>query len=134
MLGTKQDRDLKQYQILVLEVNKYFEEYQSISNDELRSKTLDFRQRVKEYLSDIDAEITAINQQAIDAEDFNEKENLFKEVDELRKNRDKALEDVLMSILPEAFAVVKETSRRFSHNEILEVTATEHDRKIDSGG
>ena len=130
MLGTKQDRDLKQYQILVLEVNKYFEEYQSISNDELRSKTLDFRQRVKEYLSDIDAEITAINQQAIDAEDFNEKENLFKEVDELRKNRDKALEDVLMSILPEAFAVVKETSRRFSHNEILEVTATEHDRNL----
>lgn len=130
ILGTKQDRDLKQYQALVIEVNKYFEEYQSISNDELRSKTLDFRQRIKEYLSDIDAEITTINQRAIDAEDFNEKENLFKEVDELRKNRDKALEDVLQSILPEAFAVVKETSRRISNNDVLEVTATEHDRKL----
>ncbi|MDO8368371.1 MAG: preprotein translocase subunit SecA [Saprospiraceae bacterium] len=130
ILGTKQDRDLKQYQAMVIEVNKYFEEYNSISNDELRSKTLEFRQRIKEYLSDIDAEISAINQQAIDAEDFNEKETLFKEVDELRKNRDKALEDVLLSILPEAFAVVKETSRRFSNNDVVEVTATDHDRKL----
>jgi preprotein translocase subunit SecA len=130
ILGTKQDRDLKQYQVLVLEVNKYFEEYQSISNDALRSKTLEFRQRIKEYLVDIDAEITSVNQQAIEAEDFNTKETLFKEVDELRKNRDKALEDVLLSILPEAFAVVKETSRRFSHNEVLEVTATDHDRNL----
>jgi len=130
ILGTKQDRDLKQYQAMVIEVNKYFEEYKSISNDELRSKTLEFRQRIKEYLSDIDTEISSVNQQALDAEDFNEKEILFKEVDELRKNRDKALEDVLLSILPDAFAVVKEASRRFSNNEIIEVTATDHDRKL----
>ena len=130
ILGTKQDRDLKQYKLMVLEVNNYFEQYQSISNDELRSKTLDFRQRIKEYLVDIDAEINSINQNAIDAEDFNLKETLFKEVDELRKTKDKALEDVLQSILPEAFAVVKETSRRFSNNETLEVTATDHDRSL----
>ncbi len=130
IIGTKQDRDLKQYQSLVIEVNKYFEEYQSISNDELRSKTIDFRQRIQDYLHDIDTEITSINQQALDAEDFNLKEDLFKEVDDLRKNRDKALEDVLQSILPEAFAVVKETSRRFSINEVLEVTATDHDRAL----
>ncbi|MBN8679994.1 MAG: preprotein translocase subunit SecA [Chitinophagales bacterium] len=130
IIGTKQDRDLKQYQALVIEVNKYFEQYQSISNDELRSKTLEFRQRIHEYLSDIDAEIASVNQQAIDSEDFNEKETLFKEVDDLRKNRDKALEDVLQSILPEAFAVVKETSRRFSQNESITVTATDHDRQL----
>jgi preprotein translocase subunit SecA len=128
ILGTKQDRDLKIYQALVIEVNKYFEEYQNLSHDELRSKTLDFRERIKEYLSEIDAEIVAVTQKAVDAEDFHDKEDYFKEVDELRKNRDKALEEVLMSILPEAFAVVKETSRRFFHNETLEVTATEHDR------
>ena len=130
ILGTKQDRDLKGYQALVFEINNHFASYQSISNDELRAKSLDFRQRIKEYLSDIDAEIASVNQQAIDIEDFNEKENLFKEVDELRKNRDKALEDVLHSILPEAFAVVKETSRRFSHHPVLEVTATDHDRAL----
>ncbi|MDO8970497.1 MAG: preprotein translocase subunit SecA, partial [Saprospiraceae bacterium] len=130
IIGTKQDRDLKQYQALVFEVNKHFDSYQSISNDALRSKTLEFRQRIQEYLSDIDAEITSVNQSALDAEDFNEKELLFKEVDELRKSRDKALEDVLLSILPEAFAVVKEASRRLSQNEVLEVTATEHDRLL----
>ncbi|HAD12580.1 MAG TPA: preprotein translocase subunit SecA, partial [Saprospirales bacterium] len=130
IIGTKQDRDLKQYQALVLEVNKNFEAFQSISNDALRSKTLEFRQRIQEYLSDIDAEVAAVNQQAIEAEDFNQKEILFKEVDELRKNRDKALEDVLLSILPEAFAVVKETSRRFSQNETITVTATDHDRQL----
>ncbi len=130
IIGTKQDRDLKQYQALVFEVNKHFDSYQSISNDALRSKTIEFRQRIQEYLSDIDAEITSVNQSALDAEDFNEKELLFKEVDELRKSRDKALEDVLLSILPEAFAVVKEASRRLSQNEVLEVTATEHDRLI----
>jgi len=130
ILGTKQDRDLKLYQALVLEINKNCEEYQGLSHDELRSKTLEFRERIKEYLSEIDAEIVSITQKAVDTEDFNEKEDYFKEVDELRKNRDKALEEVLMSILPEAFAVVKETSRRFFENETLEVTATEHDRML----
>jgi preprotein translocase subunit SecA len=130
ILGTKQDRDLKQYQALVLEINKNFEDYQSLSNDELRSKTIEFRERIQDYLSEIDLEIGSITQKAIDSEDFNEKEDLFKSVDELRKNRDKALEEVLMSLLPEAFAVVKETSRRFSENETLEVTTTEHDRTL----
>ncbi|MCB0573459.1 MAG: preprotein translocase subunit SecA, partial [Saprospiraceae bacterium] len=114
IIGTKQDRDLKQYVALVTEINNYFEEYQRLSNDDLRAKSLDFRARIKEYLQDIDAEIASVNQQALDAEDFNEKERLFKEVDELIKDRNKALEDVLQSILPEAFAVVKETSRRFT--------------------
>jgi preprotein translocase subunit SecA len=130
IIGTKQDRDMKQYQSTVAEINNYFEAYQALSNDELRAKTLDFRKRIQEYLQDIDAEITSVNEQAIGAADFNEKETLFKEVDELRKTRDKALEDILLSIQPEAFAVVKETSRRFSKNETLTVTATDHDRAL----
>jgi preprotein translocase subunit SecA len=132
ILGTKQDRDLKQYQALVLEINKNFEAYQSLSNDELRSKTLEFRERIREYLSEIDNTIALLTANAVASDDFNEKEDLFKEVDELRKNRDKALEEVLLSILPEAFAVVKETSRRFSQHETLEVTATDHDRALAS--
>ncbi|HRI58145.1 MAG TPA: preprotein translocase subunit SecA [Saprospiraceae bacterium] len=130
ILGTKQDRDLKQYLAYVADINNNFEQYQRLSNDDLRSKTLEFRERISEYLKDIDAEIAALNQQALDADDFNEKERLFKEVDEMRKDRDKSLEDVLLSILPEAFAVVKETSRRFSQNETLTVTATDHDRAL----
>lgn len=132
IIGTKQDRDMKQYQSTVAEINNYAEQYQSLSNDELRSKTLEFRARIQEYLSDLDAEIASVQQQAIEAEDFNEKDRLFKEVDELRKSRDKSLEDILLSIQAEAFAVVKETSRRFSSNETLTVTATDHDRSLAS--
>jgi preprotein translocase subunit SecA len=132
IIGTKQDRDLKQYQSLVLEINKNYETFKSLSNDELRGKTLEFRERISDYLSEIDAEITSVTEKAVNAEDFNEKDELFKEVDELRKNRDKALEDVLRQILPEAFAVVKEAGRRFTQNESMEVTATDHDRMLAS--
>jgi preprotein translocase subunit SecA len=134
IFGTKQDRDLSKYESSVVEINEYFERFQNISNDELRSKTLEFRDRIKDYLKDIDAEIASVNQQALDEEDFNVKEDLFKEVDELAKNRDKALEDILLEILPEAFAVVKETSRRFSLQETVEVTATDHDRDLAAKG
>jgi preprotein translocase subunit SecA len=130
IFGSKQDRDLVKYKDIVAQINNNFAAYNSISNDELRQKTLEFRTRIAEYLQDIDAEINNINQQALENEDMGDKEHLFKEVDELRKRRDKALEEVLWIILPEAFAVVKETSRRFSQNETLTVSATEHDRKL----
>ncbi len=132
IIGTKQDRDLKQYQALVLEINKNYESFQSLSHDELRGKSLEFRERISDYLSEIDAEIASVTQKAVSTEDFNEKEDLFKEVDELRKNRDKALEDVLKQILPEAFAVVKEAGRRFTQNDSIEVAATDHDRMLAS--
>jgi preprotein translocase subunit SecA len=130
IFGTKQEKDLAQYQSLVKVINDHFTSYSSLSNDELRQKTLDFRERIAEYLSDIDAEIEKVNDQALQTADFDEKENLFKDVDELRKQRDKSLEIILKDILPEAFAVIKETARRFSENDILTVTATDHDRNL----
>ncbi|GAB5551820.1 MAG: preprotein translocase subunit SecA [Saprospiraceae bacterium] len=133
IFGTKYDRDVKQYAPIVDEINEVYEGLGSLSNDELRSKTLQFRARIKEYLSDIDAEIDRLNQEIADTEDLFHKEELFKEADELKKEKDKEQEIVLKEILPEAFAVVKETARRFSENEILEVTATEHDRNLAAG-
>jgi preprotein translocase subunit SecA len=130
IFGTKQDKDLAKYKDYVAQINGHFAAYQSLSNDDLRQKTLEFRVRIAEYLSDIDAEINSVNEQALATTDINDKDILFKEVDELRKRRDKALEDILWEILPEAFAVVKETSRRFSENETLTVTATDHDRQL----
>lgn len=121
---------MSRYEGTVAEINRYFEQYRSLSNDELRQKTLEFRERIADYLRDIDVEINEIHQQALEVEDFNEKEVLFKQVDDLRKERDKLLEEVLLDILPEAFAVVKETSRRFAQNEEIGVTATEHDRQL----
>ncbi len=130
ILGTKQERDMRRYESTVAEINRYFESYRSVSNDELRQKTLEFRQRIADYLREIDEQIAALHEQALQSEDFNEKEALFKEVDDMRKERDKALEEVLLDILPEAFAVVRETARRFTENEEVVVTATEHDRAL----
>jgi preprotein translocase subunit SecA len=130
ILGTKQERDLAKYQTTVAEINQHFESYKNLSNDALREKTTEFRDRIAAYLQDIDAEIASVRQQAVETEDFYEKDTLFKEVDALQKQRDKALEDILMDILPEAFAVVKEAGRRFSQNGELTVSATPHDRTL----
>ena len=130
IFGSKQQRDIKHYLPLVEQTNAEFEQLQSLSHDELRAKTHDFRQRIKEYLTDIDKDIAEVHQEALSAEDLDEKEELFKEEDELKKKRDELLEEVLMDILPEAFAVVKETARRFSENEELVVKATEFDKEL----
>ena len=130
IFGTKYDRDVATYGPVVDEINEFFEDYQNLSNDELRNKTLDFRKRIKEHLEGIDEDIKSIRQEAAKEEDLHQKESLFKEVDEMIKERDQHLEDILKDILPEAFAVVKETARRFKDNETLSVTATQHDRDL----
>ncbi len=130
IFGSKQDRDIKIYSDRVDEINRFFETYQHLSNDELRSKTLEFRARIKNQLSDIDADLIALREKARDEEDFLRKEDIFNEIDKIRKDRDKYLEDALHNVLPEAFAVVKETAKRFRENETIEVTATDHDRHL----
>ena len=130
IFGTKYDRDVKTYSPVVEEINEVYESLSGLSNDELRNKTAEFRARIKEYLSDIDAEIAKVEKEIEDTDDLFAKEELFKEVDELKNEKDKEQEGVLKEILPAAFAVVKETARRFSQNETLEVTATEHDREM----
>lgn len=128
--GSKQDRDMKDYRPRIAQMNAYFAEYQSLSLDELRGKTLEFRQRINDYLSEIDAEIEKTRQEAIAEHDLHKKEALFKEIDSMGKQRNKHLEEILINIQPEAFAVVKEASRRLAENETLVVTATEHDREL----
>jgi len=130
IFGSKYDRDVKNYAPIVEEVNEAFEALRDLSNDELRNKTLEFKARIKEYLSDIDAEIEKTKEEIESTDDLLRKEELFKELDEINKEKDKEQEVVLKEILPQAFAVVKETARRFSENEQLEVTATEHDRNL----
>ena len=130
LFGTKYDRDVKLYSPIVEEINRHFESYSNISNDELRNKSLDFKKRIAEHLAGIDQDIETLNTNAANEADLNVKEDLFNQIDDLKKDRDKHLEDVLKIILPEAFAVVKETARRFSTSESLTVTATDHDRNL----
>ena len=130
LFGTKYDRDEAHYMPFVELTKEEFLKLQNISNDELRNKTFEFKERISEHLAGIDEDIQTLKEQAKTEENLFEKENLFKELDEIAKERDKHLEDILKEILPEAFAVVKETARRFSSNETLSVTATDHDRNL----
>ena len=130
VFGTKYDRDVKQYQGLISEINNYFQSYQSLSNDELRNKTHEFRQRISDYLSEIDEEISSLKSSADTEQDLLAREEIFNKIDETYKERDEAIEEILKEILPEAFAVVKETARRFTENSSIQVTATDHDRDI----
>jgi preprotein translocase subunit SecA len=130
VFGTKSDRDMKEFAPMVEKINQEYAKLRDLSHDELRGKTIEFRAKIKDYLLDIDSEIAKVSENALVTENIGEKEDLFAQIDKLKKDRDNALEDILKRILPEAFAVVKETSRRLSENEILEVTATEIDRNL----
>ena len=130
--GNKSEKDVKKITPRVENINQFFTQYQSLSNDELRQKTVEFKQRITAHLSAIDELISKKKQGAEDLpiEEINKRDIIYKEVDELKKDRDKELEVVLEELLPEAFAVVKETSRRFKENETLECTATELDKNL----
>ncbi len=130
--GKKSDKDVKRIQPLISEINTHYESYHALSNDELRNKTIEFRQRISEHLKDTDAEIAS---KKADADshpeaELHSREAIYNEVDKLQKRRDELLEEVLLQILPEAFAVMKETARRFKENELLEATATQLDRDL----
>ncbi len=130
LFGSKYERDIKNYSPIVETTNEFAAQFQSLSHDELRLKTLEFRDRIQTFLRDIDDEITTLRTDAEEEADFSVKEELYKELDEAIKERDKSLEEILMTMLPEAFAVVKETCNRFVAHETISVTATAHDRDL----
>ncbi len=130
--GNKSEKDVKIIQPIVAKINEYFTAYQSLTNDQLRFKTQDFKQRIKVHLTAIDEEIAELNAkaEALPFGDYVGKDTLYQEVDKLKKNRDEKIEEILKEIAPEAFAVVKETARRFKENPELVSTATEMDRAL----
>jgi preprotein translocase subunit SecA len=130
IVGDKSVRDLKNIRPRVEGINAEYAKLQNLTHDQLRNKTLEFRQTIKEGLKDIDVEIAKINEQLTGDLTPEEKEPLFTEQDDLRKKRNERLEKVLDSILEQAFAVMKETSRRFKENITLSVTANERDKQL----
>ncbi|MCP3930384.1 MAG: preprotein translocase subunit SecA [Bacteroidetes bacterium] len=130
LFKTKYEKDVVKYTPIVEEINEEYERLHSLSNDELRNRTLDFKKRIAEHLTGIDEDIKQIKEEALEEKDLFRKEELFGEIDKYIEERDKHLEEILQELLPEAFAVVKETARRFMENEELEVTATDHDRDL----
>ena len=134
VFGTKYDKDVKSIMPYVTQTNEFFGQYGSLSNDELRDKTLYFRSRIADHLEGINQDIHNAKDKVKSETDLSLKEDIYREIDELVKDRDKHLEDVLLDILPEAFAVVKETARRFSENTEISVRATQQDRDLAAAG
>src|SRR5690606_9448256 len=92
----------------------------------------EFKERIKAHLQEIDGEIASLNKQAeeLPFSDITGKDELYQKIDKLIKDRDKQIEEVLLEILPEAFAVVKETARRFKENTDIVSAATQLDRDL----
>lgn len=130
LFGSKSERDIKVIQPIVDKIKEEYEKLVPLSNDELRAKTAEFKERIAAYLKDIDDEINGLKEEAEKSEDMETKTDLYEKVDGLSKDRDKKLEEILNDILPEAFAVVKDTARRLSENSELEVTASDFDRDL----
>ena len=131
LFGSKSDRDIKLIQPLVEKTKEEYSKLANISNDELRLKTVEFKERIQAFLTDIDKQIADLKIQAELPElPIAEKTALYDQVDKLLKDRDKELEKVLLEILPEAFAVMKDTARRFTENTKIEVAATQFDREL----
>ncbi len=130
--GNKSEKDVKIITPYVAKINSFFDQYQFLSNDELRNKTVEFKERIKSHLIEIDNEINLKKTDAeqLDSADIGGRDNIYQEVDAMGKERDKKIEEILLEILPEAFAVVKETARRFKENTELVSTATEIDKTL----
>jgi len=130
--GNKSEKDVKKITPLVAKINEFFSQYQSLSNDQLRKKTEEFRGRIQQHLGAIDEQLNSKKEAAenLSSENINEKDTLYHEIDTLKKDRDKQIENILEQLLPEAFAVMKETARRFKENSTLESSVTDLDRTL----
>lgn len=130
--ASKSEKDIKIIRPVVDQVSKHYEAYQSLSNDELRQKTQEFRERIKAHLETTDNEIATLSRQAeeLPFSDITGKDTLYQQVDKLIKERDKEIEKILQEILPEAYALVKETAHRFKENTEISSTATALDRDL----
>ena len=103
-----------------------------LSHDQLRNKTVEFKERIADYIKETEDEINGLEKQAAEQPDMEvgQLEQIYSRVDELKKQRNKEIEEVLLEILPEAFAVVKETAKRFTENPAITVTANALDREL----
>ena len=131
IFGSKYDKDMKEIAPVVSEINAIYPEIEALDNDALRARSQKLKQQIRDSIS---AEIQQIDNLKAEAEaaecPIDKKEHNYKEVDRLEKLIDDKVEDELNKALPEAFAIMKDTARRFAQNEELRVTASDFDREL----
>ena len=132
LFGNKSQRDLKVIKPFLDATLAVYPAIQALSNDALRAKTIEFKERIAKAVEQEETELSRLRTRIEEEYDMpvDEKESLYKRIDELEKHSYDKTQKVLDEILPEAYAVVKETARRFATNETVTVTATDHDRDL----
>ncbi|WP_396210518.1 preprotein translocase subunit SecA [Flavobacterium sp.] len=129
-VGDKSEKDVKAIQPLITKVKSFESALQALSHDELRAKTAQFKVKIQQARAEKDSKIIALKLEAEQTEDIDAREDFYAEIDTVEKEAYEISEKVLNEILPEAFAVVKETARRFKENDNITVTATPKDREL----
>lgn len=132
LIGNKSEKDVKELYPRVEEINKAYSTLQSLSNDQLRDKTKGFQKQIQEHIREEQSKIDSLKAEVENSPnmDIDAREKTYEQVDKLEEVITTKIEEVLEDILPQAFAVVKETARRFKENTSLKVSATEMDREL----
>ena len=130
-LGDKSAKDRKNYQPIIDKVNEIYARLSSISDDELRDRTANFKSQIHDNIKDLEEEIQSLEEKSNHPDTpVADKEALFEKIDKLTEEIDERIEETLEKILPEAFATVKETARRWAERGEMVVTATDFDREL----
>jgi preprotein translocase subunit SecA len=132
IFGAKSEKDIKRLLPLVEATRREGEQLTGLDNDQLRQASWDLKALIQQKLQATDAQLAALHQQIAGQPDLDlqQKETVFQQIDALEKQRNKELETILLEMLPKAFAIVRETARRFKENAALEVTARDYDRAL----
>jgi preprotein translocase subunit SecA len=129
-VGDKSQKDVKLLQPIVTKIKSFEGALTQLSHDELRAKTIYFKERIREARADKDAKIASYLAEVEKTQDIDAREDIYASIDALEKEAYEISEKTLMELLPEAFAVVKETARRFKDNTSITVTASATDREL----
>jgi len=129
-VGDKSEKDVKAIQPIITKVKSFESALKALSHDELRAKTAEFKNKIQQARAEKDNKIVSLRQEAEQTQDIDAREDIYAEIDKIEKEAYEISEKVLNEILPEAFAVVKETARRFKENTSLIVTASPKDREL----
>ena len=129
-LGNKYERDLKEINPYIEKIHQESEKVKSLSNDELRNETDALRKEILGSIEVYENEIKSLRDKAEIEEDVYQKEEIYNEIDKIEKQINEKLEETLDSVVPKAFAIVKETATRFKENSVLEATARQYDRDL----
>ena len=133
-LGNKNEKDVKELRKYVDLANGFGPALEALTIDELRGKTVGFKKMLKDATVDFQKQIDDLKVKVDETEDFTQKEAIYADIDKLNKEAYQIEERILTEILPEAFAVLRETGKRFTNNAQLEVTATDFDRSLAQAG